>query len=72
MVVEEKLLRAADREARRARVSRSSLLRTALQEYLARGRLAELARRDRDGYARKPLGDDEFAVWDKVRSWPDE
>jgi metal-responsive CopG/Arc/MetJ family transcriptional regulator len=70
VVLEEDLLRAADREARRNRVNRSALLRTALREFLRRKHLEEQVKRDRRGYERHPIQPGEFAAWDQVRSWP--
>ncbi len=71
IVLEEDLLAAADRVARRRKVNRSALFREAL-----RGHLASLARREREqadrvGYQRHPeTGAD--AVWEKVAAWPEE
>jgi metal-responsive CopG/Arc/MetJ family transcriptional regulator len=70
VVLEEKLLRAADRAARRLKVNRSALIRDALREHLRRLRVLEKERLDREGYDRFP--DDEFAVWNQVASWPEE
>jgi len=70
VVIEEELLRAADREVRRLRVSRSALFRDALREHLKRRRIAEMEERERRGYEQFPPV--EFDVWDKVRSWPED
>ena len=56
VVLDEPLLRATDREARRARVNRSALIREAIREHLRRRRLAE----------------EELAPWTKVQVWPRE
>ncbi|PYO35861.1 MAG: CopG family transcriptional regulator, partial [Candidatus Rokuibacteriota bacterium] len=29
-------------------------------------------RRDRAGYARRPIAEDEFGVWDKITAWPED
>jgi metal-responsive CopG/Arc/MetJ family transcriptional regulator len=71
VVLEEALLQATDRVARRLKVNRSALIRDALREHLRRLSILESERRDREGYARHPIGADEFAVWDKVAAWPD-
>lgn len=70
VVLEERLLRAADRAARRLKLNRSALIRDALREYLKRLRTLEKERLDREGYEKLP--DDEFAVWDRVTAWPEE
>jgi metal-responsive CopG/Arc/MetJ family transcriptional regulator len=64
------LVRAADRAARRLNVNRSALIRDALREHLKRLRTREKERLDREGYQSFP--DDEFAVWDRVASWPED
>jgi metal-responsive CopG/Arc/MetJ family transcriptional regulator len=70
VVLEQALLRAADRAARRLKMNRSALIRDALREHLRRLRTLEKERMDRQGYEKFP--DDEFAVWDRVASWPEE
>ncbi len=54
IVLEEDLLRAADRVARRLKVNRSSLFREALRAHLAGLARRERERADRAGYARQP------------------
>ena len=49
VVLDEDLLRAADRVAKRTKVNRSALVRAALREYLKRIHYQELERRDREG-----------------------
>jgi len=71
VVLDDALLQATDRAVRRLRVNRSALIRDALREHLRRLSTLEHERRDREGYARHPIGKDEFAVWDKVTGWPD-
>jgi metal-responsive CopG/Arc/MetJ family transcriptional regulator len=70
VVLEEDLLRAADRAARRLKVNRSMLVRQALRAHLAS--LARRAREeaDRAGYERVPA--DREAVWEKAGAWPEE
>jgi metal-responsive CopG/Arc/MetJ family transcriptional regulator len=70
VVLEEKLLKTADRAARRLKLNRSALIRDALREHLRRLRTLDRERADREGYERFP--DQEFAVWDRVASWPEE
>jgi metal-responsive CopG/Arc/MetJ family transcriptional regulator len=72
VVLEESLLRAADRAVRRLKVNRSALIRRALREHLTRLRSGERADRDREGYERHADVLDEPAVWDKVAAWPED
>lgn len=71
VVIEEDLLRSADRAARRLKMNRSALIRDALREHLQRLRLGELERREREAYERTPDDPAEFAAWDKVAAWPE-
>jgi hypothetical protein len=66
VVIEEDLLRSADRAARRLKVNRSALIRDALRGHLQRLRTADLERREREAYERTPDHPAEFAAWDGV------
>ncbi len=71
VVLDEELLRATDRAAKRAKQNRSALIRTALREHLKRTHYQELERRDRRGYAKHP----EIAqvpTWEGVAAWPED
>lgn len=72
VVLETRLLKAADRAARKLKINRSALFREALRSHLAR--LESIAREklDREGFRRYPDALDEPAVWDKVADWPDD
>jgi metal-responsive CopG/Arc/MetJ family transcriptional regulator len=70
IVLEDELLKAADREVRRTKVSRSALFRQALREHLQRRQTLDKERRDREGYERFPP--DEFDAWDRVLAWPED
>jgi metal-responsive CopG/Arc/MetJ family transcriptional regulator len=68
VVLEEKLLRAADRAVKKLKINRSALFRDALRAYLKRLEVREMEARDREGFTRYPDLLDEPAVWDKVAS----
>jgi len=70
VVLDEALLRAADRAARRFKVNRSALVRDALRAHLAALSTRERERADRAGYAKAP--DRDGAAWDKVAAWPED
>jgi metal-responsive CopG/Arc/MetJ family transcriptional regulator len=72
VVLEEGLLREADRAARRLKVNRSVLVRQALRAHLDQMRRDRLERADREGYERTPDHGVEMAVWEGVATWPDE
>ena len=72
VVIDEKLLRAANQAAKKRKVNRSAFIREALAEHLHRLHMAELERREREGYERYPDDPKEAALWAKVAAWPEE
>jgi metal-responsive CopG/Arc/MetJ family transcriptional regulator len=72
VVLDAKLLRAADRATRRTKVNRSALIRDALREHLKRLAVRELEERDRKGYQMAPREDHELSGWESEAAWPAE
>ncbi len=72
IVLDRKLLRAADQAARRTRQNRSALVRDALREHLRRLVVRAREERDRDGYSRQPQGHNESLDWEAEATWPAE
>jgi metal-responsive CopG/Arc/MetJ family transcriptional regulator len=70
IVLDAKLLRAADLAARRAKVNRSALIRNALREHLRRLDMRELEERDRKGYETSPQNGDDVSAWESEAVWP--
>lgn len=70
IVVDEPLLRAADREVRRRKTSRSELFRRAVKDLLARRAVEEAEEQERRAYRARPPT--EFDVWDRVLAWPED
>jgi len=70
VVLDEQTLRDADREARRANVNRSELVRRAVRLYVQHERTRELEAKHRAGYARHPERAEEFGGFEAV--WPEE
>lgn len=71
VVLDAPLLRETDRVARRLKVNRSALVRTALEQHLKRLQIADKEARDRDGYRRRAQVRDNLTAWDGVAAWPD-
>jgi metal-responsive CopG/Arc/MetJ family transcriptional regulator len=71
VVLDTKLLKAADVAAKRQKVNRSALIRQALEAHLKRLRELELEERDRRGYMAQPQREEEFRIWEDVASWPE-
>ena len=72
VVLDTKLLKAADLAAKQQRVNRSDLIRQALQEHLKRLHLLELEKRDRRGYEAQPQRIEELRVWEGAAAWPED
>jgi metal-responsive CopG/Arc/MetJ family transcriptional regulator len=72
IVLDKKLLQAADQAARRTKKNRSALVRDALREHLRRLELRAKEERDRTGYSRPPNTRDEMPDWEAEAAWPQE
>ena len=72
IVLDKKLLLAADQVAKRTRRNRSALVRDALREHLRRLELRASEERDRQGYSRDPQADAEAQSWESEAAWPNE
>ena len=70
VVIDAKLLKAADIAAKRQKVNRSALIRKALEELLKRLHVLELEKRDRLGYLAQPQRIDEYRPWEQIAAWP--
>ena len=72
VVLDTKLLKAADLAAKRQKVNRSALIRQALQEHLRRLRTVDLEERDRRGYQAQPQRIEEYLPWEESAAWPED
>jgi metal-responsive CopG/Arc/MetJ family transcriptional regulator len=72
IVLDKKLLQAADQAAKRTRRNRSALVREALREYLRRLELRASEVSDRQGYSRQSPADAEARAWESEATWPEE
>jgi len=72
VVLDKKLLQAADQAARQTRRNRSALVRDALREHLRTLEVRVKEERDRQGYSRRPQKTDESRIWEAEAAWPAE
>jgi hypothetical protein len=72
IVLDKKLLQAADQAARRTKRNRSALVRDALREHLRSLEVRAREERDRQGYSRRPQSSNELLVWEAEAAWPAE
>jgi metal-responsive CopG/Arc/MetJ family transcriptional regulator len=72
VVLDKKLLEAADRAALQTKRNRSALVRDALREHLRRLTLQSMEERDRAGYSERPSAHDASDLWESEAVWPKE
>jgi metal-responsive CopG/Arc/MetJ family transcriptional regulator len=72
IVLDEKLLLATDRAARRAKRNRSALVRDALRAHLRTLDVRDKERQDRQGYLTRPEARNEWNAWEAEAAWPEE
>jgi len=72
IVLDKRLLQAADQAAKLTRRNRSALMRDALREHLQRLEVRAQEERDRQGYSRKPHAREETLAWEAEAAWPQE
>jgi metal-responsive CopG/Arc/MetJ family transcriptional regulator len=72
VVIDEKLLKAADRVAQRTKRNRSELIREALREHLRILELRALEERDRQGYTAQRSNPEGSIDWEAEAAWPPE
>ena len=71
VVLDTKLLKAADSAAKRQKVNRSALIRQSLREHLKRLHDLELEEQDRRGYLAQPQREEECRIWEDAAAWPE-
>jgi metal-responsive CopG/Arc/MetJ family transcriptional regulator len=72
VVLDSRLLRAADVAARRTKLNRSALIREALRAHLKNLEIRERERRDRKGYEAGSRGAEGLSGWEAEAIWPEE
>ena len=71
MTLDEDLVTAVDRAAKRLGTTRSAFTRDALRVALHEVRARDLEKRQRDGYAKVPVRKGEFDGWESEQAWGD-
>ena len=71
MTLDEELVEAVDKAAKRLETTLSSFPRKALRQALVRLRTRELERRQRLGYERYPVKPEELELSEPEQVWPD-
>lgn len=71
MTLDDELVEAVDEVVQKLGTNRSAFTREALDRALAQVRIEDQERRHREGYARHPVADQEFSVWEQEQDWGD-
>ena len=69
MTLDDDLVEAVDRAAKRLHTSRSAFTRDALRDALTRYSVARLEQKHRRGYKAQPVEKGEFSVWEDEQAW---
>ena len=69
MTLGEQLLKKVDRAVKKARTTRSALIRDSLEQYLDSIQTRQLEAEQRTGYQRQPVTAGEFDVWESEQEW---
>lgn len=69
MTLDEGLVEALDKAAKRIGTTRSAFARDALRAVLTLVHAKEMEKKHREGYRRKPVGKREFSVWETEQAW---
>ena len=72
MKLDEDIVRAVDRLAKRLHTTRSALTMDALRDALMRYDVSQLEQKHRRGYALKPETKNEFNCWGSEQAWENE
>ena len=72
VVLDSKLLKEANQAAKKQKVNRSALIRTALADHLKRLHIRELDDQERKAYRAKPQQPDEYLPWAEIAVWPED
>ena len=71
MTLDDELVEAVDKVVQKLGTNRSAFTREALDRALAQVRIEDQERRHLEGYARHPVADQEFSVWEQEQDWDD-
>ena len=71
MTLDDDLVEAVDRLAKKLKTTRSAFTRKALREAIEQVNIKLLENKHKRGYERYPAGNAEFSVWESEQEWGD-
>ena len=72
MTLDDDLVKKVDAIANELKTTRSAFTRDALREAVQQYNIRCLELKHRQGYAVRPVNEEEFSVWEKEQNWGDE
>ncbi len=72
MTLDDDLVKKVDAIANELQTTRSAFTRDALREAVQQYKIRCLELKHRQGYAVRPVNEEEFSVWEKEQNWGDE
>lgn len=72
MTLDDNLVEAVDRIAKRLKTTRSAFTRAALREAINNLNVSKLEKKHKRGYKIHPVNRGEFSVWEGEQDWGDE
>lgn len=69
MTLDEELVKQVDLIVNKTNTSRSAFTREALTRAIKHYQKLELEKKQQQGYAKKPVQDDEFELWEEEQVW---
>jgi metal-responsive CopG/Arc/MetJ family transcriptional regulator len=72
MTLDEELVRDVDKVVKTLHTTRSAFTRDALRSALKQYQIRKLEAKQRAGYTKQPVTNEEFAVWEDEQVWSDQ
>ncbi|GBD95387.1 MAG TPA: CopG family transcriptional regulator [Nitrospirae bacterium] len=71
MTLDDDLVEAVDKLAKKLKTTRSAFARKALREAIKQANISALEKKHKRGYENYPVGKTEFGVWESEQEWGD-
>ena len=71
MTLDDDLVDAVDKMAKRLKTTRSAFTRQALRNALKQVGIQQMEAKHKKGYEKKPVNDSEFSIWESEQEWID-
>jgi len=72
MTLDDDLVVTVDKTVKSLKTTRSEFTRKALRAAVENYNIKKMEKRQREGYQRHPIADNEFSVWEDEQEWGDE